>query len=255
MSILAVQEADKDPGHLYFYPTVSIVVAPKDETGARQQFESIASTLRIALKKDHPEVFNEFFNRLLRIAQGAFQAGGFNEHALDDLTQFKREVVHAVAKPIKAKYITSFTKWLVGFLIAFTVLLCVFSYYGIDKITEKEYTFSICKTLVMALASLFGLWFSAVYRSNQISYDNLVSEDANLTTPWIRIGMVQIGIIFFAILFQLDFVNISLAKKYDTSMIASQTLIAIAVGFLLGCLDAVLPQKIMDFSKKVVPND
>ncbi len=100
-----VADGSKDPnnpspGHLYFVrrPGAPSPI-PLHQEKVHQELEDASFVIRVALQESDPKRFNEFHNRLLSTAQAAFDPAGFNESAVNDLTNFKREVCKLQALP------------------------------------------------------------------------------------------------------------------------------------------------------------
>lgn len=280
-----------DPGHLYFYfPNDHTSVVPDDQEKAHQRIERFATILRIAFREVEPTRFQEFFKRLLSSAQAAFSVHAFRPNALNDLDQFEKEIVQAAGAQIKARY----TKGLLFSVIWASCIILVVSLglewmasFGTNADTELlaqrnaalpsdgetkpdlqssqsksignflrwDKQFSFMHTGVLLAASMWGLLFASLTRNIDPTFETLVTPDADLMAPWVRLTFFGTAILVIALIFQLRIVAISFGDRLSTAEISDNVVTAVFVGLLLGIGERTLPKEVQHWSKKLLPSN
>lgn len=259
------------PGHMYFQNAPEFKhQIPDEQEEARQKLENFNSVLRIAFQKDDPRRFEEFFIRLLTLAQATFAPSGFNPAALNDLPTFKREVVQVAGASIKANYTSKLLKCVAIATIA-TLLLSGAAQAGYDFWLNaqkkaptdvlppsadaiKTTAFSLFNTGLVLAASFWGLLFASMTRSIEPTFETLLTPDADLMQPWFRLTFYGIPVVIISLLFQTEVVTISFGGRVSTAQIANSPIIAVMLGLLLGVAERALPGEVTQWSRKFLPS-
>jgi len=260
-------------GHLYFFIAQGYKgETPVDQRKARLELEHFASILRIAFQKHYPDHFNEFFNRLLSIAQSTFDTGRFRQDALDELSQFRDEVVQAAGSAIKARYTRQLVLWViiasVTILAASTTLHLVDKYFVMNSIdynsvveaekrslNKDQGYFSILHTGFLLSAAMWGLLFAWMGRNIEPTFKTLQTPNADLIQPWVRLLFYGIAILVLALLFQKRLVSISFGMAVSTSNISEDPATAVMIGLLLGIAERALPNEVERWSRKILHSE
>jgi hypothetical protein len=263
-SAFRVAEHEKFPGQLYFCDAPDFnEQIPEDQDLARRQLEDFATVLRVVFQASEPPLFQELFNRVLAIAQATFGPSGFRRQPLSDLAPFKREVVQIAGARIKARYnarllkavlIASGSLLVTGFALAF-----VGNAVGVSNVQQPAnlpawLVSPIFNTGVLLAASMWGLFFASAARNLDPTFETLLTPDADLIVPWVRLVFFGIAIFVIALIFELGVVTLSFADRVSTNDIASKAGVALFFGLLLGIAERALPREVELWSKRVLPS-
>jgi len=275
------------PGHLYFCRVPGFTDAiPDDQESARIELEKFSSVLRIVFQKDDPVHFAEFFNRLLTLAQGVFDPAGFNLSPLNDLPHFRQEVVQIAGATIKARYTGKLIKavligsalvilvgaslqWLSSFATSTSAPLSQAS--GNDKempvtassapprqsighYLQWDASFSFLHTSLLLAASFFGLLFASITRNIEPTFETLLTPNADLIQPWVRLVFYGIAVFTLALLFETRWLTITFGDRFSTGRIGEDVITAVLVGLFLGVAERALPKELENWSKKILPS-
>lgn len=242
------------PGHLYFFraPGYSTAI-PVHQERARQELENANFVIRVALQKNDPDRFKEFYFRLLMMAQASFDPAGFNEAAINDIGNFKNEVVQVAGSAVKSRYTRTLVYWVIG-AIALVLVLCWFFDEKVEAANTTAIDFSLLNTGLLLSASFVGLLFASMTRSVEPTFEKLLIPDADLMAPWFRLLFYGIAIFGLALLFETKMVTIAFGEKVSTAEISHNWLVAICIGLFLGIAERALPQEVMQWSKKFLPS-
>jgi len=272
-----IQNQTDAPGELYFAQSLnSPVPTPQVQEDAKKVLEHFAMVLRIAFQKQEPVLFREYFERLLSTAQAAFAPTGFFESPLNDLELFKTEVVQIAGSRIKSRYTfrlclivlkTSLAIALAGLLIQLLVVTMSIAapantqaaaslpkmaiFYGLLK---WEADFSFAHTGLLLAGAMWGLLFASMTRNIDPTFDTLVTPDADLMEPWVRLLFFGIPALVISLLFQTELVSISFGERVSTSQINDNAVVAFLIGLLLGIAERALPKEVELWSKRILPN-
>ncbi len=266
---------------------------PDQQEEARKQLEDIAMRLRIAFQKDEPSLFSEFFQRLLYTALATFSPSGFRMQAMNDLPTIKRELVQTAGGRIKARYNLRLVKavfiasvllsgmglaieWAAGFASnsgstnekSFPTQATESgtgtkdpepmrsesqSNQSIGRFVRWDEKFSFSHTGFLMAASMWGLLFASMTRNLDPTFETLLTPDADLMEPWVRLLFFGIPILIVALVFQTQIVAVSLATV-STATIGENVVAAILFGLLLGVAERALPQEVVQLSRKILPS-
>jgi hypothetical protein len=218
--------------------------------------------LRIAFQQDEPDLFQKFFLRLLAAAQATFSDTGFRREALGDLPVFKQEVVKTAGAKIKERYTKKLLKAVgcaVLILLAASAVLDVALRVGHVIGNRGSWIFihwdpsiSILHTGMLLAASMVGLFFASVTRNIEPTFETLVTSDADLMPPWLRLFFYGIAVLILALVFQLKLVTFHIGDVFSTADISTSAPAAIFVGLLLGVLERALPQEVQKWSRELI---
>jgi hypothetical protein len=249
------------PGHLLFIPWTATI--PENQEAARQKLEETAAVLRSVFQERHPQLFRTYFNRLLVVAWGIFLPDRFHEGGLSDLTQFKREIIQAAGPLIKASYVRRLARAVVVaiivILVAAFLLQCLLTFtlshaddpeyfwYQFGKSVTWNPSFSILHFGALMSASMVGLLFASMSRNVQPTFESLLTPDADLIQPWVRLIFFGIAIFIIALIFYLGLAGASFGNL-TTSRIHNDVPTAILIGLLLGVAERALPARVEKWS-------
>ncbi len=266
-------------GELNFQQNPEFLEAtPEVQEAAKTDFEQFAMVLRVAFQKQEPALFREYFERLLATAQATFTPHGFFQSPLNDLKLFKREVVQLAGSRIKSRYTArlAFTVCVASVLLVLVGLIVQaagswtglgFSTPNSDPVPQLTKTrtamhgvlawdagFSFAHTGLLLAGAMWGLLFASMTRNIDPTFDTLVTPDADLMEPWVRLLFFGIPTFVIALMFQTQLVSISFGNTVSTSQINDNAIIAVLIGLLLGIAERALPAEVEQWSKKILPS-
>lgn len=264
------------PGELYFSINRETPEAlpTLEEEEAKAKIEHFAMVLRIVFQKHEPVLFREYFDRILATAKATFARTGFFPSAVNDLELFKTEVVQLAGSRIKSRYNArlfwtvlkaSALMIVVGIAIqAATVLLGEVkaipngdskpAMSAVHGFYEWESSFSFANTGLLLAAAMWGLLFASMTRNIDPTFDTLITPDADLMEPWVRLLFFGIPALVIALLFQTELVSISFGGRVSTTDINSNATVAVLMGLLLGIAERALPDEVEHWSKRILPS-
>lgn len=245
------------PGHIYFFVRSEHQgPIPKEQEDARQELEGFSRVLRIVFLSGYKNLFDEHFNRLLVIAQGAFTPHGFRPEPLNDFDSFKEEIVRTAGGKVKSNYLL---RMAIGCAIAAVAVLVLSTcghfierhaltqgWVSPDSVGLRA---SILNTGFLLTASMLGLFFASCIRNMEFTFDTLVTPDADLASPWVRVVFFGIAVFIMALLFQSKVVTVAIGNV-STAAIADSALTAVVVGLLLGVAERAVPKEVIRWSGK-----
>jgi len=255
------------PGHIYFFPrSGQHGPIPREEEDARKQIEHIISVLRIVFPDQESTHFQEHFQTLLVLAQGAFTSDGFRPESLNTLNLIKREIVQQAGPQIKADFLKRLGKWVLGMFILILVITfsidwleTTYNYLSAKKVTQnsndtlskmkdgtnddKQVQVSVLHTGLLLAFSMWGLFFAACTRNLTPTFDSLVTPDADLIHPWVRLAFHGIAILVLVMAFQVRLITVAFGDTFSTAQISQNASIAILIGLLLGIAERAVPRE------------
>lgn len=255
------------PGHLLFVPKTDVV--SQDQEKARQELERVAAVLRAVFQGKHPELFRSYFQRLLIVSWGVFLPVGFHAGALSDLAHLKSEVVQRAGGLIKANYNSSLAiavgwamAWILSVSVALQLLIAAFASYQFTTesrqfvrefgpATHWDHSISVIHIGVVLAASMVGLLFASMSRNLDPTFDTLMTPDADLMKPWVRLVFFGIAIFVLTLVFLLKGIVVKFGN-ISTESINTDLLTAILIGLLLGFAERALPSQVERWSKELV---
>ena len=273
-------------GHLYFCaPPDYREAIPDDQARSQSDLEDFAMRLRIAFQKDEPTLFKEFFYRLLTSAQATFAPSGYRPQAMNDLATFKQEVVQTAGARIKGRYTAKLARYVLFASIAIVGITILVEWIAqnhfslpqkgtgtvsseaVPTIDPKQQSsvgvegkaipwkdgFSLSHTGILLAASMWGLLFASLTRNIDPTFETLLTPDADLMEPWVRLVFFGIPVLVISLMFQLRLVAISFGDV-STTQISENAVAAVLFGLLLGIAERALPKEVEQWSRKVLPS-
>lgn len=264
------------PGELYFSlrrDAPDAKPTPEEEE-SKSKLEHFVMVLRIAFQEHEPKIFRGYFDRVLSTAQATFAVTGFFPNAMSDLDLFKKEVVQIAGSRIKSRY-TAKLSWTVLWVSSLMIVLGLFIQSAIvllgnEKLTtgkpgqpamttidgfyQWESAFSFANTGLLLAGAMWGLLFASMTRNIDPTFDTLITPDADLMEPWVRLLFFGIPALVIALLFQTEFVSISFGGRVSTSDINQNAVVAVLMGLLLGIAERALPNEVENWSKRILPS-
>jgi hypothetical protein len=261
---IGIQGRADMPGNLYFFAAPDYASKiPSEQEKARQDLEKFGSVLRIVFQKDDPNLFAEFFNRLLTTAQATFSSGRFRPEPLNDLATFRQEIVQLAGGRIKERYTKRLLCAVVYaslFLILCSSVLQIVMNFGMSRANDQwillhwNQNVSIFHTGLLLTAAMWGLLFASVARNIEPTFEALLTPDADLMPPWGRLLFYGIAVLILALLFELRVVTLNLGEGFSTASISEDGATALFIGLLLGVLERALPKEVEKWSKEMLPS-
>lgn len=273
---VGIPKQPDSPGELYFSlrPEFPDAKPTEEEEEAKSKLEQFVMVLRVAFQEHEPTIFRGYFDRVLSNAQATFSLAGFFPNAISDLELFKKEVVQVAGSRIKSRY-TAKLFWAVLFasfaMIALGLVIQGVSFMlGSDRHTggklgaapmtaisgfyQWESAFSFANTGLLLAGAMWGLLFASMTRNIDPTFDTLVTPDADLMEPWMRLLFFGIPSLVISLLFQTEFVLISFGGRVSTSDINQNAVVAVLMGLLLGIAERALPKEVENWSKRILPS-
>lgn len=265
-------------GELSFQQNKEFLEAtPENQEAAKTDFEQFAMVLRVAFQKQEPSLFREYFERLLSTAQATFTSHGFFQSPLNDLELFKREVVQIAGSRIKSRYtgqltqsvaIASVVIILVGIVVQAAASWTTAGFSDPNQVPAPHITntrtamhgvlawkaeYSFANTGLLLAGAMWGLLFASMTRNIDPTFDTLITPDADLMEPWVRLLFFGIPALVIALMFQTGLVAISFGNSVSTLQINENAVVAVLIGLLLGIAERALPGEVEQWSKKILP--
>lgn len=273
----AISEGLRRPDEIYFYtPAEYTGNVPPDQEKAREELEDICSVLRVVLRRKYPDVFREYFNKILSIAQATFTPGGFRPQPRADLDRIRGEVAQLMGGKIKADYVR---RMLIATVIAtFVVISGTIMVHliarelsnrgaiatiepprtgadqkrGIPNLVRWDEGYTIGHMGVLLTAAMWGLFLAACFRNFEPTFEKLKSSDADLMPPWSRLLVFGIVILGIAIILHRRLVVVAFGDSFSTAEINEDLGTALIIGLLLGIAERALPQRLERWSLGLV---
>lgn len=282
------------PHELYFFvPDEWRAPIPPDQEDARQELEHFSSILRLALVHDQMAL-DSYFTKLVTLAQGAFNSGGFRPESLSTLETMKDEVVRLVGPRLQHEYLRRLRN---AVLVASCLILGIaiglnwFVKQGVssghivatagggipDAAAVKDEKqgqgpkvdteikqfllgnhvrwdghFSILHIGLLLAFSMVGLLFASMMRNLVPTFDNLLTPDADLMYPWIKLTFYGIAIFIMGTLFEEQWITVSLGERFSTAAINENAIAAVIFGLFLGIAERLVPREVVRYATEVV---
>lgn len=112
--------------------------------------------------------------------------------------------------------------------------------------------FSILHIGLLLAFSMVGLLFASMTRNLVPRFDNLLTPDADLMYPWIKLTYYGIAISIMGFLFEERWVAVSLGERFSTAAINENAVAAIVFGLLLGIAERLVPREVARYATEVV---
>ncbi len=266
MEAVGIQDRPDQPGHIFFV-ILKPSVSPEQEA-AREEIEKVGTVLRVVFQKEHAEIFRDYFNRLIAIGRGVFTSTGFRPESLSDLVHLRTEIVQHAGGLIKSGYNKHLSKavakamvliLVVAFVLQWLVTVSSMNQWGeksywmnFGSMVKWDHSVSLVHLGALLAASMVGLLFASIARNLDPTFETLMTPDADLMKPWVRLLFFGIAIAMIALIFQLQVVTVTFGDSFSTAKISEDLLTAILIGFLLGLAERALPSQVERWSKDLV---
>lgn len=115
-----------------------------------------------------------------------------------------------------------------------------------------ESNFYIMHIGLLVAFSMWGLLFASMSRGMTLTFEDLLTPEADLLAPWIRLTFYGIAIFVLGTLFEERWITVALGDKFSTASIHDNAVAAIIFGLLLGIAERLVPQKVVQYASKLV---
>jgi hypothetical protein len=112
--------------------------------------------------------------------------------------------------------------------------------------------FSILHIGLLLASSMVGLLFASMMRNLVPTFDNLLTPDADLMYPWIKLTFYGIAIFIMGTVFEEQWITVSLGEKFSTGAINENAIAAIIFGLFLGIAERLVPREVVRYATEVV---
>lgn len=112
--------------------------------------------------------------------------------------------------------------------------------------------FSMLHIGLLLSFSMLGLLFASMTRNLVPTFDNLITPDADLMYPWIKLTYYGIAILIMGVLFEERWITVSLGEKFSTTAINDNAIAAAIFGLFLGIAERLVPREVARYATEVV---
>jgi hypothetical protein len=112
--------------------------------------------------------------------------------------------------------------------------------------------FSMLHIGLLLSFSMLGLLFASMTRNLVPTFDNLLTPDADLMYPWIKLTYYGIAILIMGVLFEERWITVSLGERFSTTAINDNAIAAAIFGLFLGIAERLVPREVARYATEVV---
>jgi hypothetical protein len=206
----------------------------------------IEKTVKVVflLFKDDQKAYNTYYDRLLMIADLAFN-GRKEQSAIakNSLELLKRDLIHEVGPRIRTTLLFRYIKASI-----FPILLLLL--FSLGFILIESSASYILKLALVAVGSSIGCWVSLAVRTRSIEFEQILPILSDHRGIHSRIIFVMVFAVMMAILMKSGLISIQLGE-FSSSSIETDNYAAVTAGLIMGFAEKLFVDKLQSKVDKV----